>query len=64
MSEDLICSACSGSGEGMYDGSFCWTCNGTGVERDGEYEDVCDKADYEYDQRREREYDKEWESRK
>ena len=53
MSEDLICRDCSGSGEGMYDGSFCWTCNGTGVERDGEYKTACDKADYDYDRMRE-----------
>ena len=26
------CSACSGSGEGMYDGSRCYKCKGTGVE--------------------------------
>lgn len=30
--EDEICSACSGSGEGMYDGSRCYKCKGCGVE--------------------------------
>lgn len=30
--EDDICSACSGSGEGMYDGSTCYRCKGCGVE--------------------------------
>jgi DnaJ-class molecular chaperone len=30
--EDEICSACSGSGEGMYDGSTCYKCKGSGVE--------------------------------
>jgi len=30
--EDEICSACSGSGEGMYDGSTCYKCKGCGVE--------------------------------
>lgn len=27
-----ICSGCSGSGEGMYDGSSCYKCHGSGVE--------------------------------
>jgi len=30
--EDEICSACSGSGEGMYDGSTCYKCRGYGIE--------------------------------
>jgi DnaJ-class molecular chaperone len=30
--EDEICSWCSGSGEGMYDGSTCNKCHGSGVE--------------------------------
>jgi DnaJ-class molecular chaperone len=30
--EDEICSACSGSGEGMYDGSTCYKCHGSGIE--------------------------------
>jgi len=30
--EDEICSRCSGSGEGMYDGSTCNKCHGSGVE--------------------------------
>jgi hypothetical protein len=30
--EDEICSGCSGSGEGMYDGSTCYKCHGSGVE--------------------------------
>ena len=30
--EDEICSWCSGSGEGMYDGSTCRKCHGSGVE--------------------------------
>jgi hypothetical protein len=29
--EEEICSACNGSGEGMYDGSRCSTCGGHGV---------------------------------
>ena len=39
--DDEICSACSGSGEGMYDGSTCYKCKGNGIEpreRD-DYED-------------------------
>jgi hypothetical protein len=30
--EDEICTGCSGSGEGMYDGSSCRKCHGSGVE--------------------------------
>jgi DnaJ-class molecular chaperone len=30
--EDEICSWCSGSGEGMYDGAACRKCHGTGIE--------------------------------
>lgn len=30
--EDYICPACNGSGEGMYDGSTCHKCKGTGGE--------------------------------
>lgn len=30
--EDEICSWCSGSGEGMYDGATCKKCHGSGVE--------------------------------
>lgn len=30
--EDEICSWCSGSGEGMYDGAACGKCHGSGVE--------------------------------
>lgn len=30
--EDEICTGCSGSGEGMYDGATCRKCHGSGVE--------------------------------
>lgn len=30
--EDEICSGCSGSGEGMWDGATCTKCHGCGVE--------------------------------
>ena len=36
--EDEICSGCSGSGEGMWDGATCNKCHGSGVE-------PCDKED-------------------
>ena len=40
--DDYICPACSGSGEGMWDGSTCRTCKGTGgypkQYRDDDYE--------------------------
>lgn len=29
-----LCAACAGSGEGMYDGSLCGTCNGQGLSKD------------------------------
>ena len=29
-SESEICSCCSGSGEGQYDGQRCWYCKGKG----------------------------------
>ena len=28
--EDYVCPACNGSGEGMWDGSTCYKCKGTG----------------------------------
>lgn len=31
--DEPICSACNGSGEGMYDGSTCYKCHGYGHER-------------------------------
>lgn len=30
--DEHICPACNGSGEGMYDGSSCYKCHGTGEE--------------------------------
>ena len=40
--DDYICPDCSGSGEGMWDGSSCRTCKGTGgypkQYRDDDYE--------------------------
>lgn len=48
------CSQCNGSGEGMYDGSKCHRCGGSGVERDNsdreEYE--ADRADKMNDERK------------
>lgn len=32
MIVEYTCPACNGSGEGMYDGTRCRQCNGTGVE--------------------------------
>ena len=34
--EDLICIQCNGSGEGMYDGTKCKKCGGSGVEQNTE----------------------------
>ena len=40
--DDYICPACNGSGEGMYDGSTCYKCKGTGgypkQYRDSDYD--------------------------
>jgi hypothetical protein len=33
------CSQCAGSGEGMYDGSRCWSCRGSGTGRRGGRDD-------------------------
>lgn len=30
--DEVYCIGCSGSGEGMYDGTRCSTCNGSGTE--------------------------------
>lgn len=38
--EDEICSWCSGSGEGMYDGVTCQKCHGSGLEPVEKDEDV------------------------
>ena len=31
--ECVPCSVCNGSGEGMYDGTRCYKCRGSGVEK-------------------------------
>ena len=31
--EEGICAYCNGSGEGMYDGTTCRSCKGSGVDR-------------------------------
>jgi hypothetical protein len=36
---DASCSHCAGSGEGMYDGSRCSACGGSGVPRDRDEQD-------------------------
>jgi len=41
--EDEICSWCGGSGEGMYDGSNCRKCHGSGVEPVDKEEDYDDQ---------------------
>ena len=40
--EPGYCPNCAGSGEGMYDGSRCSKCHGSGVERNDD-----DREDYE-----------------
>lgn len=43
---DNLCGQCNGSGEGMYDGSRCSSCHGSGVEQEQE-----DRRDYDRDAR-------------
>lgn len=33
--DELICPACSGSGEGRYESTTCYSCRGSGVDRFG-----------------------------
>jgi hypothetical protein len=45
--ETGICSACSGSGEGMYEGTRCLSCGGRGEVGGPSREDYeADRADY------------------
>lgn len=41
--EMVTCSSCSGSGEGMYDGSRCSSCRGSGVDYEAADPDPCDE---------------------
>ena len=42
------CLHCAGSGEGMYDGSVCYTCKGSGHERADVEDESADYADLEF----------------
>ena len=45
--DEPLCPHCNGSGEGMYDGSTCRSCGGSGVEeRDRDYDDYDGPDDY------------------
>ena len=46
-----ICSCCNGSGQGMYDGSKCSSCGGTGADdsRQRKQDEADLRADYMYD---------------
>ena len=44
-----ICSACNGSGEGMYDGSTCFKCHGSGEQAPEERDDDFDIPDDDMD---------------
>ncbi len=47
---DEICGSCSGSGEGMHDGTTCYACNGRGIlSGESRAEREADRADYLYD---------------
>jgi len=50
--ERCLCSHCNGSGEGMYDGSSCRVCHGSGEVRDleAERDREDERADYLRDQ--------------
>lgn len=57
MNEELnICPYCNGSGEGMYDGTRCSTCKGSGEISDEEPDDG-GREDYEYERYRQRKED-------
>lgn len=43
--EPLLCGQCSGSGEGMHDGTRCLHCKGTGSEPDGEDDEDYDDGE-------------------
>jgi hypothetical protein len=43
--EEPMCSSCNGTGEGMYDGSRCRVCGGSGVE-EKDYDDYDGPDDY------------------
>ncbi len=51
--EPGYCPHCAGSGEGMYDGTRCSSCGGSGVERndDGREDYEADRADERNDAR-------------
>ena len=42
---EAICPACSGSGEGRYEGSSCYKCGGSGVDRETKEYDCDDTED-------------------
>ena len=52
--EPDYCPQCAGSGEGMYDGSICHACHGSGVERDniGKEDYAAARADQITDERK------------
>lgn len=50
--EEGLCVACAGSGEGMYDGSRCASCGGSGVPRDYDEEERYNAAREDYDDAR------------
>ena len=57
--EDEICSNCSGSGEGMHDGSRCYVCGGSGEVSSGgmtKEEALADAADYYNDLAKDEQY--------
>lgn len=52
-----ICGNCNGSGEGMYDGSTCWSCKGSGVVMNLDTSDEAE-ADEWYAKQEEKYYDR------
>lgn len=54
MCDDNTCATCSGTGLGMYDGSICPFCHGSGVERNdsGKEDYEADRADQINDERK------------
>jgi hypothetical protein len=48
--EDQICPTCSGSGEGMHDGTRCSSCKGSGVEKHDHEEEDFNEPEDEFDE--------------
>src|SRR5271166_3118030 len=53
--EEEYCSSCNGTGEGMYDGTRCYACKGSGIAGGPRRREI--DPDYERDRRQDAEFD-------